>query len=199
MARPTDDIEGCLAAHDRLERLIDGLAKETARQPSLLPGWTVGHVLTHLARNAEAMVLRVQASRQGELIEQYPGGREGRDHQITMGASRSADELIEDVIDWSRALDREFGQLPDSAWDLQVRTVRGDTHAISLLPFRRWREVEVHIADLDLGPTPQHWTPELVSRLLPRLLEQLPSRTDENALAAWMLGRGEPPPLEPWG
>ena len=35
---------------------IEGLTDDQAREPSLLPGWSRGHVLTHLARNADAMV-----------------------------------------------------------------------------------------------------------------------------------------------
>ena len=198
MARPTADIQGCLKAHERLRALIDEMTDATARRPSRLPDWTVGHVLTHIARNAEAMVLRIRASVQGDLIDQYPGGPEGRDREIVDGASRPARELVDDITEWSSALDDAFGQLPDEAWDLQVRTVGGDTHAISLLPFRRWREVEVHMADLDLGFTPEEWSPELVSRVLPRLLDQLPQRADEHQLAAWMLGRSEPPRLTPW-
>ncbi len=32
---------------------LDGLGEAEARAASRLPGWTRGHVLTHLARNAE--------------------------------------------------------------------------------------------------------------------------------------------------
>jgi hypothetical protein len=38
------------------DSLVDGIGRLTdadARGPSLLPGWTRGHVLTHLARNAD--------------------------------------------------------------------------------------------------------------------------------------------------
>ena len=45
---------------------------------TLLPEWSVGHVMTHLARNAEAMVRRVEAATRGEVIDQYAGGVEGR-------------------------------------------------------------------------------------------------------------------------
>ena len=43
---------------DATQRLL-GTARlmtdEDVRQPSLLPGWTRGHVLAHLARNADAL------------------------------------------------------------------------------------------------------------------------------------------------
>src|SRR5215472_7044541 len=40
-------------ATDSLIESIGGLTDADARGPSLLPGWTRGHVLTHLARNAD--------------------------------------------------------------------------------------------------------------------------------------------------
>ena len=48
------DVEGCAGAHQRLLAGLEDLTDDQARRDSLLPGWTVGHVLTHLARNAEA-------------------------------------------------------------------------------------------------------------------------------------------------
>ena len=70
--RPTEVIDGCQAAHSRLAAAINDLPDAVVRQPSLLPDWTVGHVLTHLARNAEAMVRRIEAATRGELIDQEP-------------------------------------------------------------------------------------------------------------------------------
>ena len=104
--RPTEDIDGCQAAHSRLAAAIDDLPDAVVRQPSLLPDWTVGHVLTHLARNAEAMVRRIEAATRGELIDQYPGGARGRAAEIEAGADRPAHELITDVRNWAQRLDR---------------------------------------------------------------------------------------------
>ena len=49
MSIPEVELAGCRASHRRLDEAIAGLTDEQARQPSRLPGWTVGHVLTHLA------------------------------------------------------------------------------------------------------------------------------------------------------
>jgi hypothetical protein len=46
-------VERLNAATACLVEDIDGLGEDDVRGPSLLPGWTRGHVLTHLARNAE--------------------------------------------------------------------------------------------------------------------------------------------------
>ena len=87
---PTRDLDGCRAAHDRLLTLIDGITDDDCRRPSLLPGWTVGHVLTHLARNADSHVRMFAAADRGEIADQYVGGQEGRGSDIEAGAGRPA-------------------------------------------------------------------------------------------------------------
>jgi hypothetical protein len=48
------------AATERLLDGLDGLSDVQVAGPSLLPGWTRGHVLTHLARNAEGGTSRAE-------------------------------------------------------------------------------------------------------------------------------------------
>ena len=194
----TVEIEGCRASHARLAARIEGLTDEVVREPSLLPAWSVGHVLTHLARNAEAMFRRIEATTRGEVIDQYVGGAEGRASEIESGAGRPANVLINDVISWSQRLDATFVSLPDDSWDRPVRSVRGDEHPVARLPFHRWWEVEVHLVDLAIGHTPADWPQELVDRALPRLVAGLANRADPRSLMAWTLGRGPAPGLESW-
>jgi len=52
---PHAEIEGCKLAHQRLRSVLADVDDTDIGQPSNLPGWSVGHVLTHLARNAEAV------------------------------------------------------------------------------------------------------------------------------------------------
>lgn len=196
--RPTEDIDGCQAAHSRLAAAISDLSDAVVGQPSLLPDWSVGHVLTHLARNAEAMVRGIDAATRGELIDQYPGGAKGRAAQIEAGAERPAQELVTDVRDWSRRLDAEFGSLPGDLWSRQVRTLQGSEHPIARLPFHRLWEVEVHLVDLGIGFTPDGWTQQLVDRALPWLITGLRDRADDRSLMVWLLGRSSPPNLDPW-
>ena len=195
----TVEIEGCLAAHAKLAEVGAGLTDEIVRRPSLLPGWTVGHVLTHLARNAEAMDRRVEAALRGEMIDQYEGGVEGRAASIDAGSRREAHELVADVVGWSQRVDTTFASLPANGWSRTVRSVAGGEYPISELPFRRWREVEIHIVDLNVGPTAADWPERLVELSLPGLLSGLSKRTDERELMAWALGRGSAPELDDWG
>ena len=199
MELPTVEIEGCLAAHAKHADVIAGLTDEIVHRPSLLPEWTVGHVLTHLARNAEAMDRRIEAALRGEMIEQYEGGVEGRATAIEAGSRRESHELVADVVGWSQRVDTTFASLPANGWSRTVRSVTGDEYPISELPFRRWREVEIHIVDLNVGPTAADWPERLVELSLPRLLSGLSTRTDERELMAWALGRGPAPELDDWG
>lgn len=75
----------------------------------------------------------------------------------------------------------------------------GDEHPLARLPFRRWREVEIHMVDLDLGFTHSDWPAAFVDRALPTLLDRLPDRSDPRELMVWLLGRGAAPELPPWG
>src|SRR5688500_9160925 len=88
----------------RLTAVLAGLDDEAVRAPSGLPGWSRGHVLTHIAYFSEAMTRQVEEALAGRLVEMYDGGRPARDAAIEAGAGRSADELREHVRSATAAL-----------------------------------------------------------------------------------------------
>ena len=51
--RPDDHLRRVRAAHARLLGTVAGIDDDTARRPSLLPGWDVAMLVTHLGRNAD--------------------------------------------------------------------------------------------------------------------------------------------------
>ena len=108
---PTPWVAGCVAAQAVLDAALVGLDDATAR-PSLLPGWSVGHVLTHIARNAESVVWRLEGAARGELQDQYPGGLEQRTADIEGGAARTAEALADDVRQTSAAVELVMAELP---------------------------------------------------------------------------------------
>jgi len=193
---PTELIDGCLDAQTALLAAIADLSDDVARQPSRLPDWTVGHVLTHIARNADSVVWRLEGAAMGELRDQYPGGLEQRAGDIAGGAGRPAAELVRDVQQTSDAVERTMGELIPAAWDALSRTSRGVVEDSRDAVLSRWREVVVHHADLGLGPVPL--PPALVDVWLPRELPRLADRSDPAQLLSWIIGRGEPPNLTPW-
>ncbi len=62
-----------------------------------MPGWTIGHVLTHLARNADGHTRRLEGALRGEDLPRYPGGSAQRETDISDGAARPPGELFEDT------------------------------------------------------------------------------------------------------
>lgn len=193
---PTDLVDGCVAAHATLLADIARLPDEVARRPSRLPGWSVGHVLTHIARNADSVVWRLEGAARGELRDQYPGGLEQRAGDIEAGAGRPAAELVRDVQQTADAVERVMADLSPAAWDAPSRTSKGVVENSRDAALSRWREVVVHHGDLGLGPVPL--PPALVEVWLPRELPRLAERSDPAELLGWVIGRGEPPVLAPW-
>ena len=199
MSAPRNEVEGCRQAHIKLRTAIAGLTDEQVASASLLPDWTVGHVLSHVARNADGMSRRIIAAMRDEIVEQYVGALDGRAAEIEAGAARTAREIVADLTSTAERLDSLFATMPEDAWEKPVRTVGGGEHAVSMLPFRRWREVEIHRVDLGMGLTPADWPADLIDAALPRLTATLADRCDQRALMAWALGRGPAPELRPWG
>lgn len=189
---------GSAAAHQRLFTTLDRLDDGGCRRPSRLPGWTIGHVLTHLARNADSHVRMLEGAGRGEALEQYPGGYDQRAADIEAGAGRPAAALAHDVRSSAARLELTWARTGPRAW-AGHGLARGRRWACRDLPFHRWREVELHHVDLGLGYEPTHWPEEYVARELPIALAALPERLPAAARApflAWLMGRtAEPGPL----
>jgi maleylpyruvate isomerase len=198
MFDPDESVERLRHAQDRLlERLAD-LTDEIARRPSLLPDWSVGHVLTHVARNADSVVRRLEGAARDEVVDQYPGGLAGRTADIEAGAGRSAVDLLADVRITGRAVEAAATKLPAEAWQRLSRSVGGGLLPAEAVLRSRLREVEIHHVDLGLGYRPQDWPDEFVAETLTRELARLPVRTDPAQLLGWLTGRGPVPDLPPW-
>lgn len=199
MLIPESDLRRVADAHRRLFTAITGLTDDAVRRPSLLPGWTVGHVLSHLARNADSHVRRADAACRGEVVDQYPGGYDSRNSEIESGAARPAEGLIDDVCRSASAAERAWAEVPEDAWTRRSRDANGKARPLFELPSRRWQEVEVHLVDLDIGFSYRDWPAEFVLEWLPRTRErmwaQLPAGTDDAEFEdpaeelAWLYGR----------
>lgn len=160
------DRAGCADAHERLLRTVATLTDADLARDSQLPGWTVGHVLNHLRRNAEGFVAMLRAAARDEVGDQYASA-EARVAGIDEGADLPAAELAAVLRTAIAELDEAFDALSPAQWVHGVgRTLRGEI-PIAELPWRRWREVEVHHADLGLGVTWDDWPDSFVRRELP--------------------------------
>jgi maleylpyruvate isomerase len=205
--RPSTDLARVEAAQRRFDEVVATIDDATAGRPTHLPGWTVGHLLTHVARNADSHVRRAEAALRGEIVEQYAGGYAGRAAEIDAGANRSASELVVDVRESAERLMATWIALPDEAWDALTRDVSGAERPLSALVGRRWQELEVHVVDLDIGPTFRDWSCDYVDTSLPRMRAaasrdnpgiELPtsdSFSDDWEELAWLYGRVARPDL----
>ena len=193
------NLAGTRRAHAALDAVLDRLTEADVRAPSALPGWTRGHVLTHIARNADSCIRRLEGARDDVVMDQYAGGEDGRAADIDAGADRDLAALVADVRQTSAAVEQLCDVLPDEAWSRMTRNLSGTLQPATLVMFSRWREVEVHLVDLDVGYGWDKWPQGLVDAWLPDILEKLPERTDPTQLMAWALGRADAPTLGGWG
>ncbi|MFJ6621668.1 maleylpyruvate isomerase family mycothiol-dependent enzyme [Kitasatospora sp. NPDC091335] len=125
-------------------------------EPSALPGWTRGHVLAHLARNADSLVNLLTGARTGTDIPQYTSG-EARDRDIERDAPRPLEVQLDDL----RASHERFAEaaalLAPEDWAASVRHRFGYVFPAHGIPAKRVVELEFHHVDLDAGYTPAHW------------------------------------------
>jgi maleylpyruvate isomerase len=170
---PESDIAQVAEAQQRFVTAIEQLTDEQVRRASLLPGWTVGHVLTHVARNADSHIRRADAAVRGEVLDQYEGGYAGREADIEAGSLRSAKELVDDVRRSAQAVNETWAALPREAWTGRTRDSSGMERPLFELPSRRWQEVEVHLVDINVGISHSDWPDDFVLEWLPRTRERM--------------------------
>lgn len=196
-----------------------GLSDADVRAPSLLPGWTRGHVLTHLARNAEGGTRLLNWARTGVPGYEYESAAT-RAAEIEQGAGRPAAVLVADVRTRAEGFFAAAGQMPAQAWQQTVRWTTGhETEAALVVPMRLG-EVLIHHVDLDTGYRPRDWPAAFTGDYLARALAALGDHPEwavrleatdtgrvhdagemrpaapvitgpEYALLAWLLGRSD--------
>ncbi|XMA36644.1 maleylpyruvate isomerase family mycothiol-dependent enzyme [Streptomyces albogriseolus] len=137
-----DDLASVHTATERLLRAVGALDNAAVTQSSRLPGWTRGHVLAHLSRNADALV---------NVFEGRPMyvSAEARDADIEAGAPRPLDAQLADLRESGERLRAAAADVAD--WSRVVELRNGVTDRAERVPFRRWIEVELHHVDLGIG------------------------------------------------
>jgi maleylpyruvate isomerase len=164
-------------ATDRLLASAGALTDTGVREPSLLPGWTRGHVLTHIARNADGLGNLLRWARTGITTPMY-ASREARQADIEAGAGRSAADLAADVQATAIAFAAEAASLPDEAWTAQVQGLTGPPIPGRSVLDWRLRELEIHHVDLAVGYRPGDWPGEFVTASLPGVAGEFAGRED---------------------
>ena len=90
---------------------MSGLTAADVAAPSLLPGWSRAHVLTHLARNADGFVNLLTSARTGEAIPMY-ASPEARAADIDAGAGRGPADLLDDLRRSGQRFDAAVAAMP---------------------------------------------------------------------------------------
>ncbi|TYB49733.1 maleylpyruvate isomerase family mycothiol-dependent enzyme [Actinomadura chibensis] len=147
------------------------------RAPSLLPGWTRGHVLTHVARNADGGTRLLTWARTGVESYEYPSA-EARAAEIEEGAGRPAAALVADVRESARRFADAYTLMPDEAWERVVQWTSGVRHPAARASDARLTEVLVHHVDLDAGFTPRDWPADFTARMLGSVVASFARRDD---------------------
>jgi maleylpyruvate isomerase len=216
MSRPDTELGWVAQGQARLEELVEGLDDLAA--PSRLPGWTRGHVVTHLARNADALLRLLVWARTGVETPMYPSPAV-RNAEIEAGAGRPHAEQLDDLRATAARLADEAAGLQPAHWEATVRTAQGRAVPASAVGWMRVREVWLHQVDLgaDVDVLPDDVAVALVrdvagsldSRVEHRIELQLPGEVvafgsagaepvaeplpvsgPDTELAGWLTGRG---------
>ena len=121
------------------------------RASSLCAGWTRGHVLTHVARNADGLAALVRSAVDGTGETMYTSP-EVRDADIEAGAGRPAAELVDDVERTARALAEQLARLGPEQAEVRLERTPGQFVVKGKnIPFMRLRELVYHHVDLLAG------------------------------------------------
>lgn len=150
----------------RLVRSVDSLGDADFRAPSLLPGWTRAHVVAHLALNGEALERVLNGVRESEPTTMY-ASQEARDDEIEELALAEPADVRDRMLKSMTCFAAAARDFPDELRAERVeRTPGGPTFVTGDVLLMRWRELEIHHADLDTGYTHADWPPDFVVALV---------------------------------
>ncbi|MFJ4339780.1 maleylpyruvate isomerase family mycothiol-dependent enzyme [Streptomyces sp. NPDC088915] len=187
-----------VSVREATDRLLDAAASwdnAATAEPSRLPGWTRGHVLAHLARNADALVNVLEGR------PMYPDAAT-READIERDAHRPLDAQLADVRESADRL-RAVGERP-ADWSRTVELRNGVTDSAARVPFRRWVEVALHHVDLGAGYELEDLPEEFVLREVEFLADRwsgrpgvppVTLRLDPEEGPAWHTGGTEGTPV----
>lgn len=177
--------------------IVGKLGDEAFAEPSALAGWTRGHVVGHVARNAEALHRLTAWAATGEETPMY-ADREQRAAEIERSAGLPPATLRDDLARTAEVLDGALAALTPEQWQAQVRSALGRAIPAAEVPWMRIREVWLHA--VDLGAAVDDLPDGVVDLLLDDVTAALSTKDGCPALElvafdrerAWRLGEGSP-------
>ncbi|MBA2952883.1 maleylpyruvate isomerase family mycothiol-dependent enzyme [Nocardioides sp. MAH-18] len=181
----------------RLVRTTDALPDSAYAEASSLPGWTRGHVLAHLALNAEALAGALRGVVEGRKVPMYASD-EARDGDIEDLAAEPPEVVRARLLAACTELKDAIDAVPDDQQDTTMeRNPGGRTFPVGAVPWMRLGEVEIHHADLDAGYDHRRWSVPFASDILEARRARLDASSGFTAYASdidrsWTYGEGGP-------
>jgi maleylpyruvate isomerase len=177
------DLEQIAEATAHLLATAAELTDEELRQPSLCAGWTRGHVLAHIALNADGLSNMLNTAATGEVTPMYESN-DKRNADIEAGSSRTSAEHLADLRESAARFTAAYAAAQSAGrWDAPVlRTPGTEPFPAYEVPGKRLGEVLIHHVDLDLDFTPAHWSDAFTDRWFADTLDRFAGREDFPAL-----------------
>jgi maleylpyruvate isomerase len=187
MQPPTVTLETITEAHQCLNEFVSSLSDEQLRSPSRLPGWTVGHVVAHVALNARAFERAARSAMASSPSTMYDSV-DSRNADIERHSTLTTTEATLLVSAACAAMEAVWGELftgvdsgtfPASILDTQTATASGHPEfEINQIMLRRLREVEVHSIDCGIRTRSiDSWSSSFVDADIVSQFATVPRRT----------------------
>ena len=146
------------SAESLVARFIENLSNDDVAADSLLPNWSRGHVITHLANNARGLSNLIDWALSGVQKDMYVSV-EQRGIDIEDGAKRPGNEIVADFLEQANIFANNLDRLIAGPL-LSDEVVLGNgmhvhPHEITTL---RERELLVHLVDLGLDYKANDWS-----------------------------------------
>ncbi|MCU1537925.1 MAG: mycothiol-dependent maleylpyruvate isomerase [Humibacillus sp.] len=165
--------EHLAAETDRVVESAASLRNDAVLAPSLCAGWSRGHVLAHIARNADALSRVAAIALSGEPGTMYVSQAE-RDAEIEAGARRPAADQATDILESGHRLAGLLARLGPEHDAVTVERVPGGPRLeVGNLRFMRLRELVFHHVDLDSCFGFDRVAPEVVDLFLRDAVDRL--------------------------
>jgi maleylpyruvate isomerase len=149
---------------------VQALRNSDLTAPSTLLDWSTGHLLVHLARNADALCNLLHWARTGIETPMYQSVT-SRVDDINRGALRATDVIVDDVVTSAVTFSERVAELDESDWLATVRTAQGRTVPAADVLWLRLREVTMH--HVDLGASIDDLPVALIDELLADVAQYL--------------------------
>ncbi len=155
------------SATRRLVRSVDAMTDAHFAEPSLLPGWTRGHVVAHLTLNAEGLAGAIEGVREDRSVPMYPS-QEARDGDIEDLSGLAPSALRERFLASTTLVHHAVAELPEELHSARIERTPGSDRVFTAgrVGEMRLRETEIHHADLGLDYTFSDWPASFTELLL---------------------------------